>query len=84
MIVLILGIALWWGAHLFKRAAPAQRAALAESMGEGAKAIPAVAGKAAQPVGDLVQAPERLDDLQKNRVLLFQVILQLLEMFFQL
>ena len=42
MIVLILGIALWWGAHLFKRAAPAQRAALAESMGEGAKAIPAV------------------------------------------
>ncbi|MBN9889159.1 NnrU family protein [Salipiger abyssi] len=28
MILLVLGVALWWAAHLFKRVAPAQRAAL--------------------------------------------------------
>ncbi|MCU0909229.1 MAG: NnrU family protein [Rhodobacteraceae bacterium] len=30
MIWLILGIALWWGAHLFKRLAPARRAAMGD------------------------------------------------------
>ena len=30
MVLLILGVALWWGAHLFKRLAPAQRAALGD------------------------------------------------------
>lgn len=39
MILLILGVALWWGAHLFKRFAPAQRAA----MGAKGKGIVAVA-----------------------------------------
>ena len=39
LIILALGVALWWAAHLFKRVAPAQRAAIAQSMGEKAKAI---------------------------------------------
>lgn len=39
MIWLILGIALWWGAHLFKRVAPAARADMAAKMGDKAKGI---------------------------------------------
>jgi uncharacterized membrane protein len=35
MIWLIPGVALWWGAHLFKRVAPARR----ESMGEAGKGL---------------------------------------------
>jgi len=42
MIWLILGIALWWGAHLYKRVAPAARSDLAEKMGDKAKGIFAV------------------------------------------
>ncbi len=42
MIWLVLGVVLWWAAHLFKRAAPGPRAALADSLGEKAKAIFAV------------------------------------------
>ena len=38
MLLLVLGLALWWGAHFFKRIAPARRAA----MGDGGKG--AVAG----------------------------------------
>ena len=38
MVLLILGVALWWGAHLFKRLAPAQRAALGDK-GKGAVAL---------------------------------------------
>lgn len=34
MLILILGVALWWAAHLFKRVAPAQRAAIG-SKGKG-------------------------------------------------
>ena len=34
-IILILGVALWWGAHLFKRVAPDRRA----TMGNGGKGI---------------------------------------------
>ncbi|MFC0201874.1 NnrU family protein [Paracoccus rhizosphaerae] len=30
MLILILGVALWWGAHLYKRLAPRQRAAMGE------------------------------------------------------
>ncbi|MFV0302949.1 MAG: NnrU family protein [Paracoccus sp. (in: a-proteobacteria)] len=30
MLILILGVALWWGAHLWKRAAPGQRARFGE------------------------------------------------------
>ena len=36
--VLILGVALWWGAHLFKRVMPARRAALGNS-GKGIVAV---------------------------------------------
>ncbi len=39
MILLILGVVLWWAAHLFKRLAPAQRAA----MGDPGKGVVAVA-----------------------------------------
>lgn len=43
MIWLILGLALWSAAHLFKRVAPGPRAALQEKMGDASKAIFAVA-----------------------------------------
>jgi uncharacterized membrane protein len=39
MILLILGVALWWAAHLFKRLAPGPRAA----MGDAGKGVVAVA-----------------------------------------
>ena len=42
MIWLVLGIALWWGAHLFKRVAPGPRAALQERMGNASKGFFAV------------------------------------------
>jgi len=38
MALLILGIILWWGAHLFKRVAPAQRASLGDK-GRGLVAL---------------------------------------------
>lgn len=38
MLILILGVALWWGAHFFKRLAPVQRAA----MGSSGRAVVAV------------------------------------------
>ncbi|MDO5646725.1 NnrU family protein [Paracoccus sp. (in: a-proteobacteria)] len=37
MLLLILGVALWWGAHLFKRLAPTRRAAMGDA-GRGAVA----------------------------------------------
>ncbi len=37
-VLLILGVALWWAAHLFKRALPAQRAAMGDG-GKGAVAL---------------------------------------------
>ena len=39
MILLVLGLALWWGAHLFKRVAPGPRLA----MGDAGKGVVAVA-----------------------------------------
>jgi len=36
-LLLIFGIVLWWGAHLFKRVAPARRASMTEKMGEAAR-----------------------------------------------
>ncbi len=38
-LILILGVALWSGAHLFKRVAPAQRAAMGEEAGKGKIAL---------------------------------------------
>ncbi|WP_172299325.1 NnrU family protein [Pseudoruegeria sp. HB172150] len=43
MILLVLGIALWWAAHLFKRLAPGPRAAMETKMGNGAKGVVALA-----------------------------------------
>jgi len=37
--LLIFGVALWWGAHLFKRLAPGPRAAMTARLGDGAKGI---------------------------------------------
>lgn len=42
MIWLFLGLALWVGAHLFKRVAPGPRAALQDRMGDASKALFAV------------------------------------------
>jgi uncharacterized membrane protein len=42
MTLLVLGVLIWSGAHLFKRLAPDARAALAERMGEGSKGLFAV------------------------------------------
>lgn len=39
MIWIILGLAIWYGAHLLKRWAPAQRASLQERFGDGSKGI---------------------------------------------
>ena len=39
MILLLVGIFLWWAAHLFKRLAPARRAAMDNQMGSGAKGV---------------------------------------------
>ena len=44
MLILILGLALWWGAHFFKRLAPARRA----EMGDKGKGL--VAGALAVAV----------------------------------
>ena len=41
-VLLILGVALWWAAHLFKRIRPAQRAAMGNG-GKGAVAAALVA-----------------------------------------
>jgi uncharacterized membrane protein len=41
-VLLILGVALWWAAHLFKRVMPAQRAAMSNG-GKGAVALALVA-----------------------------------------
>ncbi|RJL05947.1 hypothetical protein D3P06_05205 [Paracoccus aestuarii] len=35
MLILILGVALWWAAHLFKRMAPANRAAMGDDRAKG-------------------------------------------------
>lgn len=43
MALLILGLVLWWGAHLFKRLAPARRTAMGDA-GKGVVAIGIVAG----------------------------------------
>jgi uncharacterized membrane protein len=43
MTLIILGLILWWGAHLFKRLAPARRAALGDP-GKGLVALAVLAG----------------------------------------
>jgi uncharacterized membrane protein len=50
MIWIVLGVALWWGAHLFKRLAPARRAALGDP-GKGLVAIALVASVVLMVIG---------------------------------
>ncbi len=66
MTLLVLGLALWWAAHLFKRAAPAQRAALGDK-GKGLVALLIVGsvvlmviGYRSAPQTDLWSAPRFL------------------------
>jgi len=42
MTLLILGVLLWWAAHLMKRLAPGARASLQDRMGDGSKGLFAV------------------------------------------
>ncbi|WP_425043264.1 NnrU family protein [Primorskyibacter sp. S87] len=49
-ILLILGVAFWWGAHLFKRVAPERRAAMGDG-GRGAVALGIVAGIVLMVIG---------------------------------
>lgn len=42
MTLLILGVLLWWAAHLMKRLAPGPRASLQERMGDGSKGLFAI------------------------------------------
>ncbi|MSU89579.1 hypothetical protein GE300_08110 [Rhodobacteraceae bacterium 2CG4] len=39
MAVLVLGVALWWAAHLFKRMLPGPRALIAERLGDASKGV---------------------------------------------
>ncbi len=43
MALIILGLALWWGAHLFKRVMPGARGAMEETMGAASKGVIALA-----------------------------------------
>ena len=49
-IVLIIGVALWWAAHLFKRVAPARRAAMGDP-GKGAVAATIAVGIVLMVIG---------------------------------
>jgi uncharacterized membrane protein len=50
MILLVLGLALWWAAHLFKRLAPGPRLAMGEA-GKGVVAVLVIAGVVLMVVG---------------------------------
>jgi uncharacterized membrane protein len=50
MTLIILGLLLWWGAHLFKRLAPARRAALGDA-GKGLVTVGVLAGLVLMVVG---------------------------------
>jgi uncharacterized membrane protein len=50
MTLIILGLLLWWGAHLFKRLAPARRAALGDA-GKGLVAVGVLAGVVLMVIG---------------------------------
>lgn len=40
--IMLVGVALWWAGHVFKRLAPAQRGALASRLGDASKGVVAV------------------------------------------
>ena len=63
MPILILGVALWWAAHLFKRIAPKARASMGQS-GKGAvtaalilSVVLMIWGYRAAPIGDVWWGP---------------------------
>lgn len=75
-IVLIVGVALWWLPHLFKRIAPARRAAMG-TVGKGAVALALLAsvvlmviGFRAAPVDDLWYPPAFMRHLNNLAVLI--------------
>ncbi|MBA3911293.1 MAG: hypothetical protein C0524_15835 [Rhodobacter sp.] len=50
MALIVLGLALWWGAHLFKRLAPTRRGALGDA-GKGLVAVGVLAGVVLMVIG---------------------------------
>ncbi|AZL58598.1 hypothetical protein EI545_06970 [Tabrizicola piscis] len=50
MALIVLGLALWWGAHLFKRLAPARRAAMGDA-GKGVVTVGILAGVVLMVIG---------------------------------
>ncbi|MFN6924660.1 MAG: NnrU family protein [Tabrizicola sp.] len=80
MILIVLGLALWWAAHLFKRLAPARRAAMGDA-GRGAVALGVLAGLVLMVIGyrgveqiDLWYPPAFLTHVN-NLLMLFAVYL---------
>lgn len=77
LLLLILGIALWWAAHLFKRAAPERRAAMGDK-GKGVIALVLVAAvvlmvigfRSSDDVADLWSPPYGLRHLNNLLMLL--------------
>jgi uncharacterized membrane protein len=80
MTLIILGLLLWWGAHLFKRLAPARRAAMGDA-GKGLVTVAVVAGVALMVIGyrgntapDLWYPPAFLTHVN-NLLMLFAIYL---------
>lgn len=80
MTLIVLGLALWWGAHLFKRLAPARRAAMGDPA-KGLVAVGVLAGVVLMVLGyrgaeqiDLWYPPAFLTHLN-NLLMLFAVYL---------
>lgn len=76
MVLLILGLLLWWGGHLFKRLAPDMRASMG-SGGRGAVALVLAAGVVLMVIGyrsadvyDLAAPPEFLRHVNNLMVLI--------------
>jgi uncharacterized membrane protein len=80
MTLIILGLLLWWGAHLFKRLAPARRAAMGDA-GKGLVTVAVVAGVVLMVIGyrgntapDLWYPPAFLTHVN-NLLMLFAIYL---------
>jgi uncharacterized membrane protein len=80
MTLIVLGLALWWAAHLFKRLAPGPRAAMGDA-GKGLVTVGVLAGVALMVIGyrgvehiDLWYPPAFLTHLN-NLLMLFAVYL---------
>ena len=80
MTLIILGLLLWWGAHLFKRLAPARRAAMGDA-GKGLVTVGVLAGVVLMVIGyrgntapDLWYPPAFLTHVN-NLLMLFAIYL---------